>query len=78
MHCGPLNQNSGWAMAHTAHPAAPPPWRALNILRDDHHREFYRKRYLTRKIVSVNQHLAEHQCCKLQNRVQNEKNIKSR
>jgi len=25
MHRGPLNQNSGWAMAHPVHPAAPPP-----------------------------------------------------
>jgi len=24
MHCGPLNQNFGWAMAHPAHAAAPP------------------------------------------------------
>ena len=25
MHCGPRNQNFGWAMAHLAHAAAPPP-----------------------------------------------------
>ena len=25
MHCGPPNQNLGWAMAHPAHPAAPSP-----------------------------------------------------
>jgi len=24
MHCGPHNQNFGWAMAHPAHAAAPP------------------------------------------------------
>jgi len=24
MHCGPPNQNFGWAMAHPAHAAAPP------------------------------------------------------
>jgi len=30
MHCGPPNQNFGWAMAHPAH-AATPPMRFRNI-----------------------------------------------
>jgi len=33
MHCGPSNQNCGWAMAHPAHAAAPPPMRQVAINR---------------------------------------------
>ena len=33
MHCGPPNQNFGWAMAHQAHAAAPPPHGSINEYR---------------------------------------------
>ena len=33
MHCGSPNQNFGWAMAHQAHAAAPPPHGSINEYR---------------------------------------------